>query len=85
VVATTLYAWDACPIVPVVGMAMLTAFDVIWRRGMMERIDAIQTMIAIGSSGFGSRLRRLHYVGMGANAIETASIRMLIPYFVVTP
>jgi hypothetical protein len=85
VVATTLYAWDARPILVVVGMTLLTVFDVIWRRNMMKRIDALQTKIALGFTGFGSQLRRLHYFGMGINAVETASLLVLIPYLVVTP
>lgn len=84
-VATSLYVLDARPILSVACLALLTVFDLIWRRGIMQRVNEYQAKIALGLTGFGRRLRRLHYLGMGANAIEIAIIVALIPYFAVSP
>ncbi len=65
----------------VIGLA--TVIALVWRHWMMARLDAGLAEVQAGATGAGTRLRRLHWMGMLANAVQTATMVALIPSLVV--
>jgi hypothetical protein len=59
-------------------MVALAAVLLIWRRWLMGRIDAVVAQILTGLDGGARRLRRLHWMGMGANALQIATYVALV-------
>ncbi len=82
-VATTLFAVDG-RVVQAVCIGGVTVFDLIWRRWMMPRIDALVAVTESGPTGAGAGLRRLHWAGMATNAVQLAITLAFIPALVAT-
>jgi hypothetical protein len=81
-IAVTLNALDG-QLFPLIVSGLLTSFVFVWRHWMMRRVNAVLIEVQAGSEGAGSRMRRLHWIGMGTNALLTATMVALIPRLVV--
>jgi hypothetical protein len=81
-IAVTLNALDGRLFAAIVA-GLLTSFVLVWRHWMMRGLNAVLLEVQAGSEGAGSRMRRLHWIGMGTNALLTATMVALIPSLVV--
>jgi hypothetical protein len=81
-IAVTLSVLDG-RLVPAIVTGLLTSFVVAWRAWMMRRVNAVLVEIQAGREGAAARLRRLHWIGMATNALQTATMVTLIPQLVV--
>jgi hypothetical protein len=81
-IAVTLNALDG-RLFPAIVTSLLTSFVFAWRHWMMQRVNAALVEVQAGGEGAGSRMRRLHWIGMGTNALLTATMVTLIPNLVV--
>lgn len=62
---------------------VFAAFDVVWRRWTMRRVDGFLAELQDGAEGVGSRLRKLHWSGMAINAAQLALVLPFIPSLVI--
>jgi hypothetical protein len=82
VIAATLNALEG-RLFPAIVSGLLSAFVFGWRHWLMRQVNAVMAEILAGLDGAGARMRRLHWMGMGANALQTAAMVTLIPHLVV--
>lgn len=67
-----------------VALAAVPAVALVWRRWFMQRMDDALVAREAGIPDAGSRLRRLHWVGMLSNIALLAAIVPFVPDFVAT-
>lgn len=67
------------------GIGLIVAITVIWRRWFLQHMDAWIRDGDVGSPGAARELRRLHWGGMLGNAVQLAVVLVSIPHIAVVP
>lgn len=80
-VATTLSVAGG-RLAPSICFGVIAAWDVVWRRWTLRRVDFLFAELQAGVAGVGTQLRRLHYTGMAINAAQLLLVLPLIPLLV---
>jgi hypothetical protein len=76
--AAGLYAIDG-RFIPALCIAFLAVSDLIWRRWTLRRVDVLLAETQSGVAGVGARMRRMHWAGMAANAVQLCGVLATIP------
>ncbi|MHB2168764.1 hypothetical protein [Alsobacter sp. R-9] len=65
-------------------LAAIAAVALVWRSFLLRRLDAALADGDAGIPGTGERLRRLHVIGMAANAVLLVTVVAFVPRMIGT-